>query len=244
MFHPAIEITLVKVGNKTVEDPSTEDGRKYQTAFHAAATTIPGCVRGSWGRSDKYPDTLVHFLDYENRRYHDVHKEAICGPTPPILLDVQSEEQVYVIHPNTNNHQPVYYAPYTTVTFFWGIREEQWQELSRELFAAVSKSDACTGIIYGEIEKPILSDPTGLTEVGSGVSVIMAAGWKSKDQHDRDFGSPRVQKAWAAIQSAVEKAEDWGTSLTVTENTGHIHRFQTPLPLKDRSDWLPAVGIM
>lgn len=62
MVYPAIEVTVVTVGNRTVEDESTEDGQKYVKAFHAAATTIPGCSRGCWGRSDKYPDKVVHFI--------------------------------------------------------------------------------------------------------------------------------------------------------------------------------------
>lgn len=62
MVYPAIEVTVVTVGNRTIEDETTEDGQKYQKAFHAAATTIPGCSRGCWGRSDKYPDKVIHFI--------------------------------------------------------------------------------------------------------------------------------------------------------------------------------------
>lgn len=62
MVYPCIEVTVATVGNHTVEDESSEDGKKYMTAFHAAATTIPGCSRGCWGRSDKYPDKVIHFL--------------------------------------------------------------------------------------------------------------------------------------------------------------------------------------
>lgn len=62
MVHPAIEVTVTTVGNHTVEDETTEDGKKYQRAFYEAATTIPGCSRGCWGRSDKYPDMVIHFI--------------------------------------------------------------------------------------------------------------------------------------------------------------------------------------
>jgi hypothetical protein len=62
MISPCIEVTVAKVGNKTVEDETTEDGRRYRKAFHDGATGIPGCSRGCWGRSDKYADTVVHFL--------------------------------------------------------------------------------------------------------------------------------------------------------------------------------------
>ena len=62
MVWPAIEITVAHIGSHTVEDPSTEDGQRYMEAFHAAATTIPGCSRGCWGRSDKYPEKVLHFL--------------------------------------------------------------------------------------------------------------------------------------------------------------------------------------
>lgn len=62
MVYPAIEVTVTTVGNHTVEDETTEDGKKYQRAFYDAATTIPGCSRGCWGRSDKYPEKVIHFI--------------------------------------------------------------------------------------------------------------------------------------------------------------------------------------
>ncbi|KAK0763308.1 hypothetical protein N5P37_004295 [Trichoderma harzianum] len=244
MVYPAIEVTVVTVGNRTIEDETTEDGQKYQKAFHAAATTIPGCSRGCWGRSDKYPDKVIHFIDYDTRKQHDIHKTLINGPTPPILLDVQSDETVYVIHPNTNDRTKVYYAPYTTVTFFWGIDEEKWTDVAPEFFAAVAKSDSCTGYIWGEVDKPILADFNGYASLGSGKCGILITGWRSKAQHDRETKGQRVTKAWDAVQKVCAKADDWGTSLRITENTGHIHRWTTPLPLKDRSDWLPAAGLI
>ena len=183
-------------------------------------------------------------LDYDTRKQHDVHKALIKGPTPPILDGIQSDAHVYVIHPNTNDRNKVYYAPYTSVTFFWGIDEEKWTELAPKYFAAIAKSDACTGYLWGEIEKPILSDPSGFASLGNGKCGILAAGWRSKDQYDRDHGSARVINAERAIEKACVKTDTWGTILTITENTGHIHRWHTPLPLKDRTDWLPAAGMI
>lgn len=62
MVYPAIEVAVTTVGNHTIEDETTEDGKKYQRAFYEAATTIPGCSRGCWGRSDKYPEKVIHFI--------------------------------------------------------------------------------------------------------------------------------------------------------------------------------------
>ncbi|PNP37115.1 hypothetical protein TGAM01_v201416 [Trichoderma gamsii] len=244
MVYPAIEVTVTTVGNHTVEDETTEDGKKYQRAFYDAATTIPGCSRGCWGRSDKYPEKVLHFIDYDTRKEHDVHKALINGPTPPVLLDIQSDTNVYVIHPNTNDRNKVYYAPYTTVAFFWGIDEEKWTEVAPEFFASVAKSDGCTGYIWGEIDKPVLTDYEGLASLGSGKCGVFAAGWRSKAHRDHDLGRERAVNAWEAIQKACVKADSWGTTLRVTENTGHIHRWTTPLPLKDRTDWLPAAGMI
>jgi hypothetical protein len=182
--------------------------------------------------------------DYDTRKQHDVHKALINGPTPPILLDVQNNETVYVIHPNTNDRNKVYYAPYTTVTFFWGIDEEKWTDVAPEFFAAVANSDASTGYIWGEVDKPILADFDGNASLGSGKIGILITGWRSKELHDRDIAKERVAKAWDAIQKVVAKADDFGTTLRITENTGHIHRWTTPLPLKDRNDWLPAAGLI
>lgn len=182
--------------------------------------------------------------NYDSRKEHDVHKTLINGPAPSTLDGLQYDTHVYVIHPNTNERTRVYYSPYITISFFWGINEDLWPSLAPELFAAVTKSDACNGYIWGEIDKPVLSDPSGFSELGSGRCGVLVAGWRSKEQHDRDTNTVRVKNAWNAIQKACEKTEDWGTSLTVTENTGHIHSWRTPLPLKDRSKWLPAAGII
>ena len=62
MVSPRIEVTVTHVGSHTVEDDTTDAGRIYREAFYNAATGIPGCERGCWGRSDKYPDKVLHFL--------------------------------------------------------------------------------------------------------------------------------------------------------------------------------------
>lgn len=159
-------------------------------------------------------------------------------------MDIQSDTNVYVIHPNTNDRNKVYYAPYTAVVFFWGIEEDKWTEAAPELFAAIAKSDGCTGYIWGEIDKPILSDSNGYASLGSGKCGVLIVGWRSKDQHDRDIGRQRVTNAFEAVRKACVKTDNWGTTLRITENTGHIHRWTTPLPLKDRTDWLPAAGMI
>lgn len=182
--------------------------------------------------------------DYDSRKEHDVHKALINGPTPPVLDGLQSETHVWVIHPNTNERTRVYYAPYTVVFFFWGIKEDEWTKLAPEFFASIAKADACTGYIWGEVDKPVLSDPSGYSELGSKKGGVMISGWRSKDQHDRDIATPRIAHAYKAMDAACEKKDTWGMSLAVTENTGHIHSWRTPLPLKDRTDWLPAAGIL
>ena len=90
----------------------------------------------------------------------------------------------------------------------------------------------------------MLSDPSGFSKLGSGKAGVLATGWRSKDQHDRDLDEPQVKNAYEAMDEACEKKDTWGTSLTVTENTGHIHSWRTPFPLKDRSNWLPAAGVI
>lgn len=130
------------------------------------------------------------------------------------------------------------------MAFFWGIKEEEFSELAPEYFAALTRSPACNGYIWGEIQKPVLSDPSGNTEIGSGKCGVLASGWRSKEQYERDVGVERVKKAWEAMDKAVEKKDTWGTTLRVTENTGHRHRWDAPLGLKDRSGWLPAPGLL
>lgn len=90
----------------------------------------------------------------------------------------------------------------------------------------------------------MLTDYEGLASLGSGKCGVFAAGWRSKAHRDHDLGRERAVNAWDAIQKACVKADSWGTTLRVTENTGHIHRWTTPLPLKDRTDWLPAAGMI
>ena len=172
-----------------------------------------------------------------------MHKNQIGGPTPPILHDIQTDTHVYVIVPNTTEHTKVYYAPYTAVFFFWGINEDEFTKLAPEFFASIARSDATTGYIWGEVEFPVLSDPTGLSKLGSKAGVLIT-GWRSKDQFTRDMGKPRVTAAHHALARACKKTDNWGTSLTVTENTGHIHSWKTIFPPKDRSEWLPGAGAM
>lgn len=146
-----------------------------------------------------------------------------------------------MIQPNTTEHIKVYYAPYTAVFFFWGIDEDEFKKLAPEFFASIARSDANTGYIWGEVEHPVLSDPTGLSQLGSKAGVLIT-GWRSKDQFTRDTGKSRVAAAYNSLAQACKKTDSWGTSLTVTENTGHIHSWKTPFPLKDRSNWLPGAG--
>lgn len=198
-----------------------------------------------------HPSLLLHSFtitnipsDYDTRKQHNVHKALIEGPTPPILKNIQSNEHVYVVHPNAADRRGVYYAPYTTVAFFWGIDEDKWTDAAPALFAAVAKADACTGYFWGEVDKPLLADPSGFASLGSGRCGVLAAGWHGKEQYERDMRAPRAVAAWKAMNEACVKTDTWGTTLTVTENTGHIHRWHTPLPLKDRADWLAAAGTL
>ena len=182
--------------------------------------------------------------DYDSRKEHDVHKALINGPAPPVLDGLQSETHVFVIHPNTNERTRVYYAPYTVIHLYWGIKEDEWTKLAPEFMAAVAKSDACTGYIWGEVDKPVLSDPNGYSKLGSGKGGVLASGWRSRYQYDRDSAKARFVDAYKAMDQTCEKKDSWGMSLTVTENTGHIHGWRTPLAVKDRTGWLPAAGII
>jgi hypothetical protein len=62
MDGPCMEVTIARVGSAPVEDESTPEGKRYLQAFHDGATKIPGCERLTWGRSDKYPEWVVHLI--------------------------------------------------------------------------------------------------------------------------------------------------------------------------------------
>lgn len=91
-----MEIVVTEIGDHTIDDVATQDGKDWLEAFRLGAETIPGAVRASWGRSYKYSNIAMHFIgksdlrclyslfvligiDYQTRRQHDVHKQEL-GP--------------------------------------------------------------------------------------------------------------------------------------------------------------------
>lgn len=85
----------------------------------------------------------------------------------------------------------------------------------------MERCEATTGLLWGEIDNPALSAPSGLSEIGSVRCTVAMRGWKSKKLHNasqREFA-----EVFTKVAQACEKVEDWGASLTVTEQTGHIH---------------------
>jgi quinol monooxygenase YgiN len=131
------------------------------------------------------------------------------------------------------------YAPQTKVAVFWGIDDEKFDELAPEFFTAISKSDACLGYIWGEIQPPFLSDASGNGALGRGG--IMISGWRSREEHDRDVQKPRVVEAYAALNKAAKKSDTWGMQVAIVENNGHFHKWRR-LNKADRSNILVVPG--
>jgi hypothetical protein len=86
---------------------------------------------------------------------------------------------MYIIHPNTTDRR-VFYAPQTNVVFFWGIDEDKFTKLAPEFFSAISKSDACLGYIWGEVQARSMSDTSGNLKLGRGGIVSSRSRSKSK----------------------------------------------------------------
>ncbi|KAL7893071.1 hypothetical protein HDV63DRAFT_392966 [Trichoderma sp. SZMC 28014] len=225
MVQPVLEIVVTEIGDHTIDDVSTQDGKDWLEAFRLGAETIPGAVRASWGRSYKYPNIAMHFIDYQTRRQHDVHKQEIGGAVPNSLQHIMDKEKtdLYVISPNTPDRR-VLYAPQTNVVFFWGIDEDAFRSKQDEFFTAIEQSDSCVGYIWGEIQQPVLSDKNGYAALGKGG--VMISGWKSREEHDRDVAKPRVTEAYTAISATVKKTDTWGMQTSIVENNGHFHKWQ------------------
>jgi hypothetical protein len=64
MSPPGIEIVITDVGNHTINDESTEDGKLWLEAFRAGAETIKGVRRACWGVSDRDPKIAMHFIGW------------------------------------------------------------------------------------------------------------------------------------------------------------------------------------
>ena len=62
MVVPAIEVVFTNIGDATIDDESTEDGKTWLNAFISGAESIPGVTFAAWGRSYKYPDMAMHFI--------------------------------------------------------------------------------------------------------------------------------------------------------------------------------------
>lgn len=143
----------------------------------------------------------------------------------------------YLITPNTTSRS-ILYAPQTNVVFFWGIDEEKFSQFAPEFFTAISKSDACLGYIWGEVQSS-MSDKSGHFALGKGG--VMISGWKSREEHDRDVNKPRVMAAYQAVSATVKQTDTWGMQLSIIENNGHYLKWKR-LFETDRSDVLVAPG--
>jgi hypothetical protein len=62
MVQPVMEIVITDIGDHTIDDASTQDGKDWLEAFRAGAEQIPGVVRASWGRSYKESNIAMHFI--------------------------------------------------------------------------------------------------------------------------------------------------------------------------------------
>lgn len=237
-----MEIVITEIGDHTIDDASTQDGKDWVEAFRLGAEKIPGVVRAGWGRSYRDSNIAMHFIgkndshcfcslfglirtDYQTRRQHDVHKQEIGGAVPEALWHIMDKEKtdLYIISPNTPDRR-VLYAPQTNVVFFWGIDEDAFRSKQDEFFTAIEQSDACVGYIWGEIQQPVLSDKRGYAALGRGG--VMISGWKSREEHDRDVAKPRVMEAYKAISATVKRTDTWGMQTSIVENNGHLHKWQ------------------
>lgn len=237
-----MEIVITEIGDHTIDDLSTQDGKDWVEAFRLGAEKIPGVVRAGWGRSYRDSNIAMHFIgkndshcfcslfglirtDYQTRRQHDVHKQEIGGAVPEALWHIMDKEKtdLYIISPNTPDRR-VLYAPQTNVVFFWGIDEDAFRSKQDEFFTAIEQSDACVGYIWGEIQQPVLSDKRGYAALGRGG--VMISGWKSREEHDRDVAKPRVMEAYKAISATVKRTDTWGMQTSIVENNGHLHKWQ------------------
>ncbi|KAL6892016.1 hypothetical protein GGI43DRAFT_413965 [Trichoderma evansii] len=225
MVQPVMEIVVTDVGDHTIDDVSTQDGKVWLEAFRVGAEKIPGVVRAGWGRSYRDSRIAMHFIDYQTRHQHDVHKQEIGGAVPESLQRIMDKEKtdLYIISPNTPDRR-ILYAPQTNVVFFWGIDEETFRSKQDEFFTAIEQSDACLGYIWGEIQQPVLSDKSGYAALGKGG--VMISGWKSREEHDRDVAKPRVMEAYKAISATVKRTDTWGMQVSLVENNGHFHKWQ------------------
>ncbi|KAL9468291.1 hypothetical protein ACSS6W_009985 [Trichoderma asperelloides] len=199
MVQPVMEIVITDIGDHTIDDVSTQDGKDWLEAFRAGAESIPGA--------------------------HDIHKHEIGGAVPETLWHIMDIEKtdLYIITPNTPDRR-VLYAPQTNVVFFWRIDEDAFRSKQDEFFTAIEQSDSCVGYIWGEIQQPVLSDKRGYVALGKGG--VMISGWKSREEHDRDVAKTRVMEAYKAISATVKRIDTWGMQVSIMENNGHFHKWQ------------------
>jgi hypothetical protein len=66
MSPPAMEIVITDIGNHTVNDESTEDGKVWLEAFRAAAEGVPGIRRACFAMSDRDSNIAMHFIGHSN----------------------------------------------------------------------------------------------------------------------------------------------------------------------------------
>lgn len=232
---------MTNVGKHTINDVNTEDGKQWLGAFTVAAREIPGLVRAGWGQSYEDSEIAMHFIDYETRRQHDVHKREIGGPIAPPhrpIMDGQKTD-LFVIRPSTNQRHAIY-APHTQIIFFYGIDEDKFAQLSPEYFTAVAHSDSCVGYIWGEIEHPILSNKSGNASLGR--SGVMISGWKSREQYAHDIGQKKVVDAFTELKAAAKKIQLYTTQINMIEKAGYIHQWRRLFDI-DRTAILPAPGL-
>lgn len=242
MVVPILEVVLTNIGDHTIEDLNTHDGKEWFGAFVVAATQIPGLVRAGWGQAYEDREVAMHFIDYETRRQHDLHKAndlggPIAHPHRPIMNAEKTD--LFVIRPSTNRRDAIY-APHTQVLFVYGIDEDAFAQKAPEYFTAIANSDSCVGYIWGEIEPPILSNKTGNASLGR--SGIMISGWKSREQYQHDIGQKRVVDAYAGIGKAAKKMLLYTTQINMMEKAGYFHKWRRMFDI-DRSAILPAPGL-
>lgn len=56
------QVVITNIGDATIGDESSEDGKRWMRPFLDGAMSIPGVNFAAWGRSYKYPEIAMHFI--------------------------------------------------------------------------------------------------------------------------------------------------------------------------------------
>ncbi|XTI83445.1 hypothetical protein V2W45_1453411 [Cenococcum geophilum] len=212
MSQPCIEIALIPIGGRTIEDEFTADGQAW-TAIHKNLIEVPGYRGAAWGRQIDALDTLVFLVFWDTYHSHVDFMERINSPFSPALLNMATGPcDMYHIHPSTSSLAFVN-APITTLKFFY--QPEATEPLSEKQDVQVWHSVA---------KRPPLHDSTGFLTNGPGVVAMI--GWNSSMYHAAVLLGKDVAAAETKIANSARKTVTFEVNFTVVEKTGYEHSWR------------------